>query len=127
MLSQKILGLFCGRKQGKTVGLVGDSGIGKTRKLRKIRGVFQTSICPTKNYEESIIDTEKGPLTILDISGDIETIEDAKSLVSRCEILFGVSGSSPELLNFWREACRDTGCFFEIISLKNLEQRLEKI
>nr|WNL49648.1 P-loop kinase [Marseillevirus sp.] len=124
MFSFKNYVLFCGRKQEprKIVGLVGDSGIGKTIALRKIRGLSLVS-SPTKGHEEIDFDS----ILILDISGDIESIANPKSLVSRCDILFGVSGSSPKLLNYWRELCKDSKCFFEMIILENLEQRLEKI
>ncbi|BAU79960.1 putative P-loop kinase [Tokyovirus A1] len=129
MFSLKFSELFCGRKQQqkKTVGLVGDSGIGKTRELWKINGAFCGSHVPTKNYEEHLIETKNGVILVLDISGDIGTVQNPRELVSRCDILFGSFGSSPELLNFWREQTRDARCFFEMVALENLEQRLETI
>nr|WQM86924.1 putative P-loop kinase [Marseillevirus cajuinensis] len=126
---EKLTKIFCGKKKQylKTVGLVGDSGIGKTRKLSEIRGRSFGIILPTKDYEKVTVQTKRGFVLVLDISGDIETIKNPSCLVSRCDLLFGVSGSSPELLNYWRDVSRETKCFFELVELENLEQRLEKI
>ncbi|AMQ10935.1 hypothetical protein [Brazilian marseillevirus] len=119
--------MFCAlnqeaREEEKTVALVGDPSIGKTKKLCEISGCDAPKKKKVTEYSLVLCGGTKF-VRVLDVQGacfDTSAIKD-------CSLVLGVIGSSPKLLSFWREQTKETSCFFELVNLCDLEERLETI
>ncbi|AEA07227.1 conserved hypothetical protein [Lausannevirus] len=119
--------MFCAHNQGaredeKTVAVVGD--FGKTREIFRIMGSFQSCRTSSQNKEYSLVLCEGSKfVTVIDVF----EMSEPEKVVDRCSIVFGIVGSSSKLLSFWREQTKETGCFFELLNLCDLEERLEAL
>lgn len=119
--------MFCAhnqeaREEEKTVAVVGD--FGKTREIFRIMGSEKSCRAPSQNKEYSLVLCGGTKfVTVIDV---FEMSEPDK-VVERCSTIFGIVGSSSELLSFWREQTKETGCFFELVNICDLEERLEAL
>ncbi|AHC55019.1 hypothetical protein D1R32_gp302 [Tunisvirus fontaine2] len=119
--------MFCAynqeaREEEKVVALVGDSGIGKSRELCRISGIKHSKQKGVVEYNIVLGGGTKF-VRLLEIPGDSFDPNPIKG----CSLVLGVAGSSAKLLSFWREQTKDNSCFFELVRLCDLEERLEAI
>lgn len=117
--------MFCAynqeaREEEKTVAVVGD--FGKTQEIFRIMGSEKTCRISSQNKEYSLMLCGGSKFVTLI---DVFEMSEPDKVVGRCSTIFGIVGSSSELLSFWRDQTKETGCFFELLNLCDLEQRLE--
>lgn len=113
----------------KKVAVVGDRSIDKTREIRKLSGCDSNKDGEIKGFREYPVSLLGGTkfCRVLDVSSDISTIKHPEKMLDDCDYVFGVLGSDPKVLNYWRELSKNTNAFFRLISLDNLEVELENL